>query len=70
MVDKLFERKDYIETNKWRTYKCPKCGNMKSICMQKEYVYKLDGKFYCSYSCWRAALKNYHIKKRNFVKYD
>ena len=67
----LWKHKDYIKTNKWRDYKCPICGNIKSICMQDEYVYKIQGAFYCSYTCWRKALRDKpKIKRRNYVKYD
>lgn len=59
-----------LETNKWIDYVCPICGKIKSICMQKEYVYKIKRTFYCSYSCWRIALKSTpKKKKRNFVHF-
>lgn len=71
MWNSVWDRKDYIETNKWRNYKCPECGTIKSICMQKEYVYKIKGLFYCSYTCWRKALREMpKTKRRNYVKYD
>lgn len=58
------------EQVKWKDYICPICGNIKSICMQREYVYKIKRTFYCSYTCWRKALAARPKKTtRNFVQF-
>lgn len=55
----------------YKPYKCPNCGTIKQICMQREYVYKIrDGKtgvyyYYCSYHCWRKALREIEESKKN-----
>lgn len=67
---KLLEYKPPTEICKWHNYTCPICGTLKSICMEKEYVYKIKTTYYCSYTCWRKALKETPKKnRRNFVKY-
>lgn len=68
--DPYYYMESYIEKHPWRNYICPECGAQKSICMQKEYVYKIETKYYCSYTCWRKALKETPQKeRRNFVNF-
>ena len=67
---KILEYKAPEENCKWHDYTCPVCGTIKSICMQREYVYKIKTTYFCSYSCWRKALSEMpKSKRRNFVKY-
>lgn len=47
----------YDTMAKWKDYICPICSRKWSICMQREYVYRIKKTFYCSYSCWRKAQK-------------
>lgn len=34
---------------------CPVCGKEFFVSVPKEYIYKNKSKYYCSYTCWRAA---------------
>jgi hypothetical protein len=36
-------------------YVCPVCEKVFYLTNVNEYVYKIHHKYYCSYTCWRAA---------------
>lgn len=36
-------------------YVCPVCKKEFYITYGSEYLYKINHKYYCSYTCWRAA---------------
>lgn len=36
-------------------YVCPVCEKVFYLNYANEYVYKIEHKYYCSYTCWRAA---------------
>lgn len=52
---------------KSRMFRCPLCGEKKSIDSfdMQNYAYKVNGKAYCSYRCYSEALKNANQKKYN-----
>lgn len=56
MDDKLFFEKT-----------CPVCGNKKLLLCPETYVYKIHGKYFCSYKCKRAYEKEHPPKYKNIA---
>jgi hypothetical protein len=49
---------------KFKNFKCPICGKEKIfLTSPSDWVYKKDGKFFCSWTCYRKYMHKYHSDK-------
>ena len=58
------EKKYYNPDHTWTNQRyCPICGKEFYITAWDSWVYRIDHKYYCSWTCYRKAQKTKKVKK-------